>query len=143
MTRTATEFVGPLTFETLSKAPVLTDARPLGENGSILHIEYADEADVFVIAPCTANVLAKLAKGVADDALSTTALAFTGPVLVAPAMNVNMWHSASVQENLQTLRKRGVHIVEPSSGDLACGWVGEGRLAEPPEIVEAVLRILD
>jgi len=143
MTRTATEFVGPLTFETLSKAPVLTDARPLGENGSILHIEYADEADVFVIAPCTANVLAKLAQGVADDALSTTALAFTGPVLIAPAMNVNMWHSASVQENLQTLRKRGMHIVEPSSGDLACGWVGEGRLAEPPEIVEAVLRILD
>jgi phosphopantothenoylcysteine decarboxylase/phosphopantothenate--cysteine ligase len=143
MTRTATEFVGPLTFETLSKAPVLTDARPLGENGSILHIEYADEADVFVIAPCTANVLAKLAKGVADDALSTTALAFTGPVLIAPAMNVNMWRSASVQENLETLRKRGAHIVEPSSGDLACGWVGEGRLAEPPEIVEAVLRILD
>lgn len=143
MTRTATEFVGPLTFETLSKAPVLTDAQPLGENGSILHIEYADEADVFVIAPCTANVIAKLAQGIADDALSTTALAFTGPVLIAPAMNVNMWHSASVRENLDVLRKRGIHVVEPSSGDLACGWVGEGRLAEPPEIVEAVLKIVD
>ncbi len=143
MTRTATEFVGPLTFETLSKAPVLTDARPLGENGAILHIEYADEADVFVIAPCTANVIAKLAQGVADDALSTTALAFTGPVLLAPAMNVNMWQSASVQGNLEILRKRGLRIVEPSSGDLACGWVGEGRLAEPPEIVEAALRVLD
>lgn len=143
MTRTATEFVGPLTFETLSKAPVLTDAQPLGENGSILHIEYADEADVFVIAPCTANVIAKLAQGIADDALSTTALAFTGPVLIAPAMNVNMWQSASVRENLDVLRKRGIHVVEPSSGDLACGWVGEGRLAEPPEIVEAVLRIVD
>ena len=143
MTRTATEFVGPLTFETLSKAPVLTDAQPLGENGSILHIEYADEADVFVIAPCTANVIGKLAQGIADDALSTTALAFTGPVLIAPAMNVNMWQSASVRENLDVLRKRGIHVVEPSSGDLACGWVGEGRLAEPPEIVEAVLRIVD
>lgn len=143
MTRTATEFVGPLTFETLSRAPVLTDARPLGEHGSILHIDYADEADVFVIAPCTANVIAKLAQGVADDALTTTALAFTGPVLVAPAMNVNMWNSASVQGNLALLRKRGLHVVEPSSGDLACGWVGEGRLAEPPEIVEAVLKVLD
>jgi phosphopantothenoylcysteine decarboxylase/phosphopantothenate--cysteine ligase len=143
MTRTATEFVGPLTFETLSKAPVLTDARPLGEDGSILHIEYADEADAFLIAPCTANVIAKLAKGIADDALSTTALAFTGPVLVAPAMNVNMWKSAPVEENLATLRSRGVHVVEPSSGDLACGWVGEGRLAEPAEIVEALLKVLE
>lgn len=143
MTRTATEFVGPLTFETLSKAPVLTDAQPLGENGSILHIDYADQADVFVVAPCTANVIAKLAQGIADDALSTTALAFTGPVLIAPAMNVNMWNSESVRTNLDILRKRGIHVVEPSSGDLACGWVGEGRLAEPPEIVEAVLRVLD
>lgn len=143
MTRTATEFVGPLTFETLSKAAVLTDARPLGEHGSILHIDYADEADVFVIAPCTANVIAKLAQGVSDDALTTTALAFTGPVLIAPAMNVNMWNSASVQGNLALLRKRGLHVVEPSSGDLACGWVGEGRLAEPPQIVEAVLKVLE
>ncbi len=143
MTRTATEFVGPLTFETLSKAPVLTDAHPLGENGSILHIDYADQADVFVVAPCTANVIAKLAQGIADDALSTTALAFTGPVLIAPAMNVNMWNSESVRANLDVLRKRGIHLVEPSSGDLACGWVGEGRLAEPPEIVEAALRVLD
>ena len=143
MTRTATEFVGPLTFETLSKAPVLTDAQPLGENGSILHIDYADQADVFVVAPCTANVIGKLAQGIADDALSTTALAFTGPVLIAPAMNVNMWNSESVRKNLDALRGRGVHVVEPSSGDLACGWVGEGRLAEPPEIVEAALRVLD
>ena len=143
MTRTATEFVGPLTFETLSRAPVLTDARPLGENGAILHIEYADDADIFVIAPCTANVIAKLAQGMADDALSTTALAFTGPVLIAPAMNVNMWNSASVRGNLAILRGRGLHVVEPSSGDLACGWVGEGRLAEPAEIVEAVLKVLD
>ncbi len=143
MTRTATEFVGPLTFETLSKAPVLTDARPLGEHGSILHIDYADASDVFVVAPCTANVIAKLAQGVADDALTTTALAFTGPVLIAPAMNVNMWGSASVQGNLAILRKRGLHVVEPSSGDLACGWVGEGRLAEPAEIVESVLKVLD
>ena len=143
MTRTATEFVGPLTFETLSKAPVLTDAQPLGENGSILHIDYADQADVFVVAPCTANVIAKLAQGIADDALSTTALAFTGPVLIAPAMNVNMWNSESVRANLDILRKRGIHVIEPSSGDLACGWVGGGRLAEPPGIVEAVLRVLD
>jgi phosphopantothenoylcysteine decarboxylase/phosphopantothenate--cysteine ligase len=143
MTRAAAEFVGPLTFETLSRAKVLTDNRPLGENGSILHIEYADQADALVIAPCTANALAKLARGIADDALSTAALAFTGPVLIAPAMNVNMWNSAAVRENLSSLRGRGIHIVEPSSGDLACGWVGEGRLAEPPEIVEAVLKMLE
>ncbi|MBK5255197.1 MAG: bifunctional phosphopantothenoylcysteine decarboxylase/phosphopantothenate--cysteine ligase CoaBC [Vicinamibacteria bacterium] len=143
MTRMATEFVGPLTFETLSKGAVLTDAQPLGENGSILHIDYADQADIFVIAPCTANVIAKLAQGMADDALSTTALAFTGPVLIAPAMNVNMWNSASVRENLDILRTRGVHVVEPSSGDLACGWVGEGRLAEPAEVVSAALKVLD
>lgn len=143
MTRTATEFIGPLTFETLSKAPVLTDAQPLGENGSILHIDYADEADLFLIAPCTANVIAKLAQGIADDALTTTALAFTGPLMLAPAMNVNMWNSDAVRANLATLRARGVHIVEPGSGDLACGWVGEGRLAEPPEIVEAALRALE
>lgn len=143
MTRTATEFVGPLTFETLSKARVLLDERPLGEDGSILHIAYADQADVFVIAPCTANVIAKLARGTADDALSTTALAFTGPVLLAPAMNVNMWNSEPVRANLEILRARGIHVVEPGSGDLACGWVGEGRLAEPAEIVEAVLKVLD
>ena len=94
------------------------------------------------MAPCTANVIAKLAQGIADDALSTTALAFTGPLLLAPAMNVNMWNSAAVRDNLATLRGRGVHVVEPSSGDLACGWVGEGRLAEPPEIVAAVLKSL-
>lgn len=143
MTRAATEFVGPLTFETLSRAAVLTDAEPLGERRSILHIEYADASDVFVIAPCTANVLAKLAQGVADDALSTTALAFQGPLVVAPAMNVNMWNSPAVRENLATLRGRGVHVVEPPSGDLACGWVGQGRLAEPPEVVEKVLSVLE
>ncbi len=143
MTQAATEFVGPLTFETLSRAPVLTDAQPLGENGAILHIDYADEADVFVIAPCTANVIGKLAQGIADDALSTTALAFTGPVLIAPAMNVNMWNSLPVRDNLDVLRARGIHVVEPSSGDLACGWVGEGRLAEPPEIVAAVIKLLE
>jgi len=143
MTRTATEFIGPLTFETLSRAPVLTDSQPLGENGSILHIDYADEADLFAIAPCTANVIAKLAQGIADDALTTTALAFTGPLLIAPAMNVNMWNSEPVRANLATLRARGVHVVEPGSGELACGWVGEGRLAEPPEIVEAALRVLE
>lgn len=143
MTRTATEFVGPLTFETLSKAPVLTDERPLGENGSILHIDYADEADLFLVAPCTANVIAKLARGIADNALTSAALAFKRTLMLAPAMNVNMWQSAPVRENLETLRARGVRIVEPGSGELACGWVGEGRLAEPPEIVEAALRALE
>lgn len=143
MTRAATEFIGPLTFETLSKAPVLTDAQPLGENGSILHIDYADEADLFLVAPCTANVIAKLAQGIADDALTTTALAFTGPLMLAPAMNVNMWNSEPVRANLATLRARGVRVVEPGQGELACGWVGEGRLAEPPEIVEAALRALE
>lgn len=142
MTRSATDFVGPLTFETLSKAPVLTDDRPLGAKGTILHIEYADAADLFLIAPCTANVIAKLAKGVADDALSTAALAFRGPVLVAPAMNVNMWRHESVRENVEILRRRGIGFIDPTAGDLACGWVGDGRLAEPQDIVDAVFQAL-
>lgn len=142
MTKSATEFVGPLTFETLSKAKVLTDDRPLGEDGSILHIDYADVSDLFLIAPCTANALGKLARGVADDALSTAFLAFRGPVVIAPAMNVNMWRNEAVRENVATLSARGVHFVDPTAGDLACGWVGEGRLAEPQEIVDAALAVL-
>jgi phosphopantothenoylcysteine decarboxylase/phosphopantothenate--cysteine ligase len=142
MTRSATEFVGPLTFETLSRAPVLTDARPLGDDGRILHIDYADRSDLFLIAPATANVIGKLATGVADDALTTTALAFRGPVVIAPAMNVNMWRHETVQANVKVLRDRGVRFVDPDSGDLACGWVGDGRLAEPADIVVAAFEVL-
>lgn len=115
----------------------------MGEPGSfsIEHIAVAQQMDALVIAPATANTLAKLAHGIADDLLTTIALATTAPIVVAPAMNVNMWHHPATQKNLATLRARGVHIVEPGSGSLACGMVGEGRLAEPLEIADAVMAI--
>jgi phosphopantothenoylcysteine decarboxylase / phosphopantothenate---cysteine ligase len=142
MTRAATQFVAPLTFEALSRHPVFHDQWALGENGEIQHISLADEADLLLVAPATANSVGKFARGIADDALSTLYLATRAPVLVAPAMNVNMYGHPAFQENLATLRGRGVGVVEPGSGYLACGWLGQGRLAETDTIVEAALAIL-
>jgi phosphopantothenoylcysteine decarboxylase/phosphopantothenate--cysteine ligase len=138
MTRNAQEFVTPLTLQTLSGAPVATDTFSLTQESEIGHIALADAADVVVIAPATANVLAKLAHGSADDLVTTVLLATRAPVVVAPAMNVNMWEHAATQENVATLVRRGVRIVGPASGSLACGWEGQGRLVDPAEIVEAV-----
>jgi phosphopantothenoylcysteine decarboxylase/phosphopantothenate--cysteine ligase len=151
MTAGAEKFVTPLTFAALSGRQVLgsmwtpsVSEAAEGEVGvfDIEHIRVAQEADAVVIAPATANVLAKMAHGIADDLLTTICLAATAPVLLAPAMNVNMWRHAATQENLTTLRGRGVAIVEPGAGYLACGMVGEGRLAEPEEIADAVCGML-
>ncbi len=139
MTQAAKQFVSPMTFEALSRHAVFHDQWALGENGEIRHISLADDADLLLVAPATANCLGKFARGIADDALSTLYLATRAPVLVAPAMNVNMFEHPAVQENLATLRGRGVGVVEPGEGYLACGWLGKGRLAEVEAIVEAAL----
>jgi phosphopantothenoylcysteine decarboxylase/phosphopantothenate--cysteine ligase len=149
MTRAAEEFIQPLTFSSLTGHKVITSlwnpdapAPGLDENGQIEHIAEAQATDVVVIAPATAHVLAKLAHGLADDFLTTLALATTAPVVVAPAMNVNMWNHPATQANLQLLQSRGVAVVSPSSGYLACGMTGEGRLASVEEITAAVLTSL-
>jgi phosphopantothenoylcysteine decarboxylase/phosphopantothenate--cysteine ligase len=139
MTAAATRFVSPMTFEALSRHPVFHDQWALGTSGEIRHISLADDAELLLVAPATANSLGKFARGIADDALSTLYLATRAPVLVAPAMNVNMYQHPAVQENLATLRARGVAVVEPGEGYLACGWLGKGRLAEVETIVDAAL----
>jgi len=142
MTGAATRFVAPLTFEALSQHPVFVDQWALGSESDIRHISLADAAELLLVAPATANILGKFARGIADDALSTLYTATKAPVLVAPAMNVNMFEHAAVVENMEILRRRGVRFVEPGSGYLACGWLGRGRLAEVPDIVEAALLAL-
>jgi phosphopantothenoylcysteine decarboxylase/phosphopantothenate--cysteine ligase len=143
MTAHAREFVGALTFEALSGHPVLTD--PFARDGAaeMPHIHWAQKSDLLLVAPATANILGKLAHGIADDALSTLYLAATVPVVVAPAMNVEMWRHPAVTANLAALRARGVRVVEPGVGYLACGSIGEGRLAEVEEIVAAALAALE
>jgi len=138
MTEAATRFVTPLTFRTLTSEPVTVSMWADGPEAKINHISLAEEADVVVIAPCTANVIAKLAHGRADDMLTTTALASEAPLVVAPAMNVHMWRKPVTVGNVAALRARGAVIVEPVSGELACGDVGEGRLAPVEVILEAV-----
>ena len=142
MTKHATEFVTPMTFEALSRHPVFLDQFALGAEGDIRHISLADAAQVLLVAPATANVLGKFARGIADDALTTLYLATKARVVVAPAMNVNMFDHPAVRESLDILRARGARVVEPGSGYLACGWLGRGRLAEPDDIVAATLAVL-
>jgi phosphopantothenoylcysteine decarboxylase/phosphopantothenate--cysteine ligase len=142
MTRGATEFVTPLTFQTLSGRPVLTDTFNLTQESQIGHINVADSADLFVIAPATANVIAKIAAGMADDLLTTILLATRAPVLLAPAMNIHMYDHPILQENLRKLRRIGYHILEPDEGYLACGYEGRGRLPDPEKIFEAVRALL-
>ena len=148
MTRAAQEFVRPLTFAALSGEKVITGMFSPGEgheaniDSAIEHIAVAQSIDALVVAPATADVLAHFAHGIASDFLTTLYLATTAPVVVAPAMNVNMWNHAATQANLETLRKRGVKIVEPGSGYLACGMTGAGRLAENEAVVAAVLEVL-
>jgi phosphopantothenoylcysteine decarboxylase/phosphopantothenate--cysteine ligase len=138
MTEAATRFVGPLTFRTLTGEPVVNSLWDDATTSRVFHVSLAEEADVFLIAPCTANVLAKLAHGAADDILTTTALATEAPMIIAPAMNTHMWRDDATQENLAVLRERGAIVVEPDSGELACGDVGEGRLAGIEEVAAAV-----
>ena len=142
MTKHATEFINPTLFRSLTREPVavgLFDDRP---GDPIHHISLSKEADLFLIAPCTANVIAKIAHGIADDLLTTTALATTAPLVIAPAMNVNMYENVATQANMATLRERGVAFIDAESGYLACGDVGKGRLADPEVIVSAVLDML-
>ncbi|EHF01930.1 phosphopantothenoylcysteine decarboxylase/phosphopantothenate-cysteine ligase [Olsenella sp. oral taxon 809 str. F0356] len=141
MSEDATRFVGPTTFEALSGHPVTTNLYGSGE-GPIPHVELADFAELAVVVPATANVMAKMAAGMADDALSTTLLALGCPVLVAPAMNLRMWQAPATQANLATLRSRGVRFVMPDSGRLACGAVGTGKLAPVGQVLAAALDLL-
>jgi phosphopantothenoylcysteine decarboxylase/phosphopantothenate--cysteine ligase len=148
MTRGAQEFVRPLTFASLTGHKVITDIFSSASSedtlsSAIEHINVAQENDLLVVAPATADLLAKFANGLADDFLTTLYLAFTGPVILAPSMNTNMWMHAATQANLETLGKRGQRFVEPDSGYLACGMVGPGRLAEPERIADAVIEALN
>ena len=142
MTKNATEFVAPLSFETLSGNAVTVDTFAEKKKYDVEHVSLAKEADVFVIAPATANVIAKFAQGVADDFLTTTYAAYNGPKVVCPAMNVNMYESEANENNLAVLRARGVHIVDSTVGLLACGDVGKGRMAEPADIAAYVDELL-
>jgi phosphopantothenoylcysteine decarboxylase/phosphopantothenate--cysteine ligase len=142
MTRSATKFVGPLTFEAITRRPVITSQWKAGANADIEHIAIADSIDLLLVAPCTANVIGKFANGLADDFLSSLYLATKAPVMLAPAMNSNMLAHDAVQRNIQTLMARGVRFVEPGEGYLACGWIGKGRLAEPEAVVDAAIRVL-
>lgn len=142
MTRSAARFVGPVTFEAITRRPVITSQWKPGMNADIEHVAIADEIALLLVAPCTANVIGKFAAGIADDFLSSLYLATRAPVLLAPAMNSNMLAHDAVQRNVRTLASRGVRVVEPGEGYLACGWIGKGRLAEPADIVAAAVQML-
>lgn len=140
MTNNATKLVGETTLQTLSHHPVYTDTFNEHDPSVVSHIDLADQADLFLIAPATANIIAKMTYGLADDMLSTTLLATTAPIMVAPAMNVHMYAHPATQHNMSVLRERGVMMVEPGEGLLACGYTGKGRLAEPEDITAEVIR---
>ena len=142
MTKNATEFVSPLTFQSLSHNPVSVDTFANIQTWEIEHIALAQRADVFVIAPATANIMGKLACGIADDMLSTTVMATHAPVLIAPAMNTAMLENAATQQNMRTLSERGMRFIAPGTGMLACGTSGAGRMSEPSQIVDEIVRTL-
>ncbi|MDQ7784415.1 MAG: bifunctional phosphopantothenoylcysteine decarboxylase/phosphopantothenate--cysteine ligase CoaBC [Desulfomonilaceae bacterium] len=142
MTQAAAQFVTPLTLATLSENPVWTDMWGQRNRPSVEHISLADSADIAVIAPATANIIGKIAGGIADDLLTTIVPALKCPLLICPSMNVNMYRNPIVQENLQKLTRVGCHVMEPDAGYLACGWTGEGRLPEPEAIFEAIVGLI-
>src|SRR5262245_40560952 len=142
MTRHATEFVGTLTFQSISGFPVISEMFAPTDDPEIKHIQLAQAIDLLLVAPATANTLAKFANGIADDFLSTLYVSTTAPVLVAPAMNVEMWAHPATRENVGRLRERGVQFVDPEEGYLACRTVGAGRLADPGLIVERAIHVL-
>jgi len=142
MTKRACEFVQPLTFRALSGHHVVVDDYAPDNPDPIAHITFSQTVDLLIVAPATANIIAKFANGVADDFLSSTYLACTAPVLIAPAMNTTMLEHPATQRNLERLRADGVHIIEPDAGEMACGTIGPGRLSEPDQIVAAALEIL-
>jgi phosphopantothenoylcysteine decarboxylase/phosphopantothenate--cysteine ligase len=143
MTASARRFVGELTFQALTGRPVLTDLFAMGPDSTIGHIELADRAELLIVAPATANLIARLAAGMADDAVTAVALATKAPVLLAPSMNVNMWQHPLTRDNVTRLVERvGARVVGPGDGFLACRWIGPGRLADPADIVEAARFVL-
>jgi phosphopantothenoylcysteine decarboxylase / phosphopantothenate---cysteine ligase len=142
MTENAQRFITPLTFQTLSGNPVVTDPFALLEDATIGHIALADLAEMVVILPATANIIGKIANGIADDFLSTMVMATKAPVLFVPSMNVNMWENEVLQKNIQTLLRFGYHLLEPGEGELACHWYGKGRLPELNEVVEKMEDLL-
>lgn len=143
MTKRACEFIQPLTFRALSGSHVIVDDYAPDNPDPIAHITFSQTVDLFLIAPATANIIAKLANGIADDFLTSTYLACTAPVLIAPAMNTSMWHHPATQRNLQQLRADGLFVIEPDEGEMACGTIGPGRLSEPERIVAAALELLE
>ncbi len=143
MTRNATEFITPLTFQTLSANQVVTDTFQAPEYWQVEHVALAKLADLFLVAPATANILAKMACGIADDMLSTTLLATKAPIFAAPAMNTGMWTAEATQQNVAILKARGVHMIGPDSGRLACGDDGAGRMSEPADIVKEIVLFFD
>ncbi|GIP14473.1 phosphopantothenoylcysteine decarboxylase [Paenibacillus montaniterrae] len=143
MTKSATKFITPLTLQTLSRHAVHVDTFEELDPQVVTHIDLADRADLILLAPATANMIAKLAHGIADDMLSTTLLAATCPIVVAPAMNVHMYEHPAVVDNIKLLAERGVRFIDPGTGQLACGYVAKGRLAEPEEIVLALQQWLN
>jgi phosphopantothenoylcysteine decarboxylase/phosphopantothenate--cysteine ligase len=142
MTRSARRFVGEVTFEAITRRPVITDQFQRGANADIEHIALATDIALLIVAPATANLIGKLANGIADDFLTSLYLATRAPVLLAPAMNTHMLEHPAVRRNLETLASRGVQLVEPGEGFLACGWIGKGRLAEPEDVVAAAEQLL-
>ena len=142
MTRSARQFVGPVTFEAITRRRVITDQFETGANADIEHIQLATDCALLLVTPATANIIGKFAHGIADDFLTSLYLATRAPVLMAPAMNTNMWEHDAVRANLDILRGRGVRFVEPGAGYLACGWIGKGRLAEPEDVVAAADALL-
>ena len=145
MTEAAARFVAPLTFQTLTGRRVYTDLWMPPESFSSQHVSLTGSADLMIVAPATANTLAKIAAGIADNLIASLALAACGAcdILIAPAMNTRMWNAPPTQANMKTLIGRGVHVIGPATGRLACGDEGPGRMSEPEEIVEAVRRIID
>jgi phosphopantothenoylcysteine decarboxylase/phosphopantothenate--cysteine ligase len=139
MTKSAQEFVTPLTFQTLSQNSVVTEMFEKRPDWHPIHISLADSADVLVIAPATANIIAKIANGIADDILSCTALSVGCPIIIAPAMNDKMWDNPATRRNVEILKEQGITFINVEEGELACGVVGKGRLARPEKIVAAVI----
>ncbi|QBK25583.1 bifunctional phosphopantothenoylcysteine decarboxylase/phosphopantothenate--cysteine ligase CoaBC [Ureibacillus thermophilus] len=143
MTESAMKFVTPLSFQVMSKNDVYIDTFDEKDSSAIAHIDLADWADLIIVAPATANIIGKLANGIADDMLTTTLLAATCPVWIAPAMNVHMYDHPAVKRNIAQLAKDGYSFIEPSEGYLACGYVGKGRLEEPEKITELVIQFFE